>query len=351
MPAPSSLAPRPLSLWRHALTALMRGFYFRRVRVLGEPIPTHGARLFLVSHRNGAIDGYMALAACADMQFMLSAQLLRHPFLRLMFTGIPVVRAKDAQRYGMKRSAFGDPLDSACAWLRAGGALGIFPEGYSEWGPHPLPYQAGGARIARRLLEEGVAFQVIPLGLFYRAPDRFRSDVEVLAGPPVVLPAQAGNEHRRFWEKRIGAALGAALDAVSVDCPDRETFEQVERLAAAEVDAAATDDASASYAQAFLRWQTASSRPPVPPLVPLKKPALWAYPCIAVFYLCCAPILGAGAFMGKKADARNTVSFFRFIGGLAAALLWLPALLALFCFFPGQMLVLAALSGVGWRQC
>jgi 1-acyl-sn-glycerol-3-phosphate acyltransferase len=331
------------------LIALMRGFYFRRIRA-PAPIPATGARLFLISHRNGAIDGYMALAAAPDMQFMLSAQLLRHPFLRLMFTGIPVVRARDVQRHGMKRSAFADPVETACAVLRAGGALGIFPEGYSEWGPHPLPYQAGGARIVRRLLEEGAALQVIPLGLFYRAPDRFRSDVEVLAGPPVVLPAKAVDEHRRHWEKRIDAALGAALDAVSVNCPDQETFEQVERLAAAEVDAVGSD---ASYALAFRRWQAAENRPlpsSIPPALP-GKPAPWAYPFIAVFYLFCAPILGAGAFMGKKADAKNTISFFRFIGGLAAALLWLPALLALFCFFPWQTLILAALAYVGWKQC
>jgi hypothetical protein len=354
---PPALTPRPLAWWRRGLIGLMRGFYFRRVRVLGmdADAPSAGGRLFLISHRNGAIDGYTALVACPAMQFMLSAQLLRHVFLRLMFTGLPVVRERDRARYGMKRSAFDNPIDAACAWLRAGGALGIFPEGYSEWGPHPLPYQAGGARIVRRLLEEGVAVRVIPLGLFYREPAQFRSGVEVLAGAPVVLPAREEGEHRRVWEKRIDRALGAALDAVSVNCPDMETFEQVERLAAAEIEqeTGGQEMASPSYALAFKRWEEKARL--APGTLPAscarqRKPARWRWPFIGVFYVLLAPVLLAGAYLGGKADGKNTVSFFRFIGGLAAALIWLPVLLALFFCFPVYLSVAALLAYMGWRM-
>jgi 1-acyl-sn-glycerol-3-phosphate acyltransferase len=111
----------------------MRGFYFRRVSLAGAMPPREAGkpRLLLISHRNGAIDAYVALAACPEAQFTLSAQLLWHCLLRLMFSGIPIVREKDRQRYGMARGDFADPFDAACGHLKVGGTLAFFPEGSS----------------------------------------------------------------------------------------------------------------------------------------------------------------------------------------------------------------------------
>ncbi|MDR1423462.1 MAG: hypothetical protein LBI92_02480 [Azoarcus sp.] len=345
-----------LPLWRRFLIAAMRGFYFR-VRVVGEmqmvgEMPAgEGACLALISHRNGAIDGYLALAACPRLQFMLSAQLTRNRLLRLMFSGIPVVRAKDRRRYAMRRSDFADPLEACCGHLRTGGALAFFPEGSSEWGPRPQPYQAGCARIVRKMLEEGVRLRVVPIGLFYRQPDGFRSDVDVLPGPPVELPPRAPDEHPRHWERRLLAAMGAALDAVSVNCPDEETFARVERLAAAQADGRLPGREAASYARAFLSWQECARHgelPDAPAPEQSCRCVFWLYPFIAAFCLLFAPILLVGAHLGKKADGRNTVSFFRIIGGLAVALFWLPMLLALLFLFPLPMGIGLAMAWAGW---
>ncbi|MDR0674085.1 MAG: hypothetical protein LBF93_10645 [Zoogloeaceae bacterium] len=352
-----------LPWWRRGLIALMRGFYFRRIALAGA-LPPHEPekpRFLLISHRNGAIDGYIALVAYPEAQFALSAQLLRHPLLRLMFTGIPIVREKDRQRHGMARRDFADPFDAACAYLKAGGTLAFFPEGSSEWGHRPQHYQAGCARIVRRLLEDGVTPQVIPLGLFYRHPDRFRSEVEIMPGKPVDLLPRLPDEHPRHWEKRLLAAMAMALDAVSVDCPDAQGFARVERLAAAAADGHAeclppttpgTDAPPPSYARAFLYWQEAARHAPLPdaPARPKRRAAWWAKPCIAVFCLLCAPVLLAGKWAGYKADARNTVSFFRFLGGLAATLVWLPILFILLILFPLPVGAATLLAWVGWQQ-
>jgi hypothetical protein len=68
------------------------------------------------------------------------------------------------------------------------------------------------------LLEDGVTPQVVPL--FYRQPDGFRSEVDIMPGKPADLPPRLPDAHPRRWEKR----LLAALDAVSVDCPDARSF-------------------------------------------------------------------------------------------------------------------------------
>jgi 1-acyl-sn-glycerol-3-phosphate acyltransferase len=361
-----AVRPQSLSrpLWRRGLIALMRGFYFRRVSLAGAMPPREAGkpRFLLVSHRNGAIDGYVALVACPEAQFTLSAQLLRHRLLRLMFDGIPIVREKDRQRYGMARGDFADPFDAACKHLKAGGTLAFFPEGSSTWGYRPQAYQAGGVRVVRRLLEDGVTPQVVPLGLFYRQPDGFRSEAELMPGEPVELPPRLPDEHPRHWEKRLLAALGASLDAVSVNCPDAESFARVERLAAAgqagfspPAPETETGAPPPSYARAFLYWQKAARLSTLPDAatlqaIPERRAAGWAVPCIAVFCLLLAPVLLVGKWAGQKADDRNTVSFFRFLGGLAAALLWLPVLLVLFVLFPLPMSVASVLAWIGWRQ-
>ena len=334
---------RPLRWWIPLLAWLLRGFYFGRIRIFGahrQPVPRRGGRLIVSSHRNGAIDGYTVLRVFPGAQGLVSIQLLRHPLLRWMFDGIAVVRDKDRERYAKRRAAFAHPVDAGCAQLRAGGDLVIFPEGSSEWGWQPLPYQRGAARIARTLLDEGVSLEVLPLGLHYQAPDRFRSRVEALVGVPVNLPARDADESDRDWERRIHQAIATALDAVSVNCPTPEVFATTEAWAT--VRAAAGE----SYALAFIGAQQRPQAPPPPPL--RTRPWPWDWLVVAAFMLLAAPVLLAGRVAGGKADARNTVSFFRIVGGLLVAMVWLPCLLLMTWFWPWPLLVLWPLAALGW---
>ncbi|MDR0274246.1 MAG: hypothetical protein LBI48_02685 [Burkholderiaceae bacterium] len=336
--------PRRFSLsacWFNLLAWLLCKVYFSSVRIVGAPLRRRTHQLIVCSHRNGAIDGCCVKLAFPRALFPLSVQLLRNALLRLMFTGIPVVRPKDRERYGESVAGHGSVIRAACAHLRAGGALAMFPEGSSEWGPRPLPYHSGTARIVRILLDEGVPLEVTPLGLFYHAPDRFRSGVEILLGEPVALPARQGADPRE-WERQIHAALSQALDTVSVNCPDVASFERVERLARADA------RRGQSYALAFKHWerQAAQGLPSDAP-APRGTP-LWRWLCGLPGMALLAPVLLIGFLAGRKADARNTVTFFRIVGGFAAALLWLPALAVLFGFFPLPMLCWSALAAAGW---
>lgn len=343
-PVPMPAGGRPLRWWIPLLASLLRGLYFGRIRIVGahrQPVPRRGGRLIVSSHRNGAIDGYTVLRAFPGVQGLVSIQLLQHPLLRWMFDGIAVVRDKDHERYGIRRAAFASPVDAGCAQLRAGGDLVVFPEGSSEWGWRPLPYQRGAARIARTLLDEDVSLEVVPLGLHYQAPDRFRSHVEALVGAPVALPARDCDETDRDWERRIHQAIATALDAVSVNCPDAASF------AAAETRAAAQAAAGASYALAFI---DAQQHPQARGLQPRRRSRAWPWDwlVVAAFMLLAAPVLLAGWFAGGKADARNTVSFFRIVAGLGVATVWLPCLLLATWFWPLPLLVLWQLAAIGW---
>lgn len=344
---PMPAGGRPLRWWIPLLARLLRGFYFGRVRIVGarrRPAPRRGGRLIVSSHRNGAIDGYTVLRAFPGVQGLVSIQLLRHPLLRWLFDGIAVVREKDHRHYGIRRAAFAHPVDAGCAQLRAGGDLVVFPEGSSEWGWRPLPYQRGAARIARTLLAEGVQLELVPVGLYYQAPDRFRSRVEVLVGAPLELPMRAASESERDWELRLHQAIAMALDAVSVDCPDPAGFAAVEAWATTK--AAAGESYALAFIDAQQCLQAQRSLPTLPP--PRVRAWPWDWVVVAAFMLLSAPVLLSGRFAGSKADARNTVSFFRIVGGLAVAVVWLPCLLLATVRWPLPLLALWVPAALGW---
>jgi 1-acyl-sn-glycerol-3-phosphate acyltransferase len=168
-------AGKPMARWYCALSAVLRVLYFGRVPVTGRAPRDRRARIVVASHRNGAIDGYQVMRAFPRVQALVSVQLLRSVILRVLFTGIPVVRRTDVERYGLDPASVADPVEAGCAHLRAGGELLVFPEGTSAWGHSPQRYHRGAAHMAARLTEEGVEVEVVPVGLFYSAPDRFRS--------------------------------------------------------------------------------------------------------------------------------------------------------------------------------
>lgn len=340
----------PLPLWYRLLAWLLRGVYFGRVDVQGAVTAVGGGypRLIVSSHRNGAIDGYTVLRAFPHAQFLVSVQLLRSRLLRMMFAGIPVVRGKDIERYGIRRAAFADPVEAGCAHLRASGDLVIFPEGSSEWGWRPLPYQRGAARIACQLAGEGVPVEIVPIGLFYAQPDAFRSHVEIMRGPAVTLPRRGDGEPLRQWEQRVQQVIANALDAVSVCCRDAAHF------AAAESSARHALAAGGSYAEAFLAAQRITEL--ATPTPAQEKPSgivhqrhwLWDAPLLAALILSAWPVALAAGLAGTKAEGRNTVTFFRMVGGFAAAIAWLPPLVALTIWQPLPMSVLLALGALGW---
>ena len=384
------------------LGGLLRTLYYRRVHIIGTPCcdrPT----LYLLSHRNGAIDGIVYQKALGDTPSLISIQLLRGP-LRLLFDGIPVVRDKDRARYRIKADAVAAPVAAAIAQLRAGGSLALYPEGTSAWEPHPLPYHSGMAVIAAKLLAAGVDFVVQPAAAYYSKPDGFRSRVSLIFGAPFVPQGES--------VAALQKELAAALDAVSVNCADAAQFNQIQRTA---WQAAQRGE---DYGVAFIKAQTVAnigcasahrtlpterpphelpvtppqpcpveggsapvaesptiakppadlSPPPVgegqgggskPPAPATPQTATFTYPTSAQAYvnrfaplalaLTCPLIVAAACLAGRTADGRNNASFFRILGGLAGALLQIPLWFAALYTAPTAGLLWLAAAVLAWR--
>ena len=377
------------------LGGLLRTLYYRRVDILGTPCRDRPT-LYLLSHRNGAIDGIVYQKALGDTPSLISVQLLRGP-LRLLFDGIPVVRGKDRARYGIPADAVAAPVAAAIAQLRAGGSLALYPEGTSDWGYRPLPYHSGMAVIVAQLRAAGADFVVQPAAAYYSKPDGFRSRVSLNMGAPFTPQGESVAE--------LQNELAAALDAVSVNCADAAHFNQVQHAA---WQAAQQGE---DYGVAFLRAQranhpanigcasahrplttelpphappiTAASATDIPPdrgegggceavvakttptlghvcnlnFPPLRSGGGTGRECenrvatafktkckqaLATLALCLTcPLIVVGARLAARAaDGRNNTSFFRILGGMAGALLQIPLWLA--------ALYLAPLAGGLW---
>lgn len=305
------------------------------VSALDDGTPT----ILLASHRNGAADGWVISQLMPQAQFLTAVQLLRSRFLRLLFTGIPVVRDKDRQRYGFTRAQAGNPLLHAIAHVRQGGSLVIFPEGTSEWSTAPQPYQAGAVKIVQRLLLEGYTPRIIAVGSFYQAPEVFGSHVELMVSDPVSLPAR-GNRSLEGWEAEISRSLTSTLDRVSVNCPDKKTFFRAQRYA---LQSQLHGD---SFAQAFKRGERGDVALPAEQTV---KTGIWHYAMQIPFLLTLLPVLLCAWLAGRQADGRNTIAFFRLAAGFAMGLLWLPYLAFTGIAYPGLCLLYLA-AFLGWRQ-
>ena len=327
----------PAAWYRLLYQAVVR-IYYRRIRAVGRQDRPGEATLYVGLHRNGAVDGMVYKALVPRAEFMISEQLIRSAFGRLFFTGIPVAREKDVANgeNDDRRKSNTDSLALCVEELKAGGALFILPEGTSDLGPRHLPFKPGVAHILARPLAAGVRVRVVPVGIFYQRPEAFRSDVTVVFGPDVDMPA--GEARPRDLMQRITAAL----EAVGVNTETAEELHRVEVMAslAAEkpgerfhqrLKALESAEMPQPVASAWRRVieSDLSTNLEVPVVSQRGAPwsALWLLiqlPFVIAGFIVNLPVvLGAWAAGRRFADARNTITLWRILIGMPLALVWL----------------------------
>jgi glycerol-3-phosphate O-acyltransferase/dihydroxyacetone phosphate acyltransferase len=126
--------------------------------------------------------------------------------------------------------------DAVFRSLSEGGCIGIFPEGGSHDRPSMLPLKAGVAIIAVGALvrDPDINLTILPCGLSYFNPHKFRSRAVVEFGDPVkVSPDQvaAFKQGKEAKREAVGALLQTiqdALGAVTQQAPDYETLALVQ---------------------------------------------------------------------------------------------------------------------------
>ncbi|KAI9595875.1 hypothetical protein BDF19DRAFT_440379 [Syncephalis fuscata] len=116
--------------------------------------------------------------------------------------------------------------------LTGGGCIGIFPEGGSHDRAEMLPLKAGVTIMALGAMAAypGLDVKIVPVGLNYFHPDRFRSRAVVEFGnvitvdPSLVERFKEGGERKREACARLLDTIYTSLKTVTVNCPDYETL-------------------------------------------------------------------------------------------------------------------------------
>lgn len=200
---------------RWLITVVLRVFFRHRAVVGNESLPDDGAVLFLGNHPNSLIDPMLIIASCGrKVHFAAKATLFRiapfRPVLRAL-GAVPIHRRVDTGTSTVDNRAAFDAMQSV---LAEGGAIGMFPEGLSHDDSQLASLRTGAARLALAALASGRVqrLTIVPCGLTFTNPKRFRSSVLVQYGDPIVLTAP-----------EAVAAASAAPTLASAAAPAAET--------------------------------------------------------------------------------------------------------------------------------
>ena len=213
------------------LLGLCLRVFFRRIEVVGlENIAAEGDRalIFAGNHPNSLIDPALILATSGRIvHFAAKDVLFKNPALRLVMRilgAVPVARRSDHSGGDVDNQAAFQQLSLV---LAGGRAMGIFPEGLSHDQAHIARLKTGAARIALDVAHRhDQPLDIVPCGLTYLNPKRFRSSVLLQYGTPITVgtaDADAFAADERATVNELTARIDAGLKELTVNGTDWET--------------------------------------------------------------------------------------------------------------------------------
>ena len=200
--------------------------FFRRIDVVGSHnVPAEGPVIFAGNHPNALMDGWLLTAKCGrwPLHFMANAKLWKYRLLGKLLDASGAVPVYPREEHG-------DEADNSHAFdklyevIEQGDCMGVFPEGVSHTQSQLLQLKTGTARIALAVAARGkVAPRIIPCGLNYIHRHRFRSQVLLEFGDPIVVDDTWVAEYRNDAEgtvRKLTDLLAEAIKAVTLNAPD-----------------------------------------------------------------------------------------------------------------------------------
>ncbi len=202
-----------------ALLRLAMRVFFRQIEVVGlEHVPARGAVIFAGNHPNSLIDPILIITTCGRVvHFAAKDTLFSTRIMRALLRGLGAVPLARRSDHG------GGPVDNDAAFsamfetLGEGRTIGIFPEGLSHDASQLAKLKTGAARLALGARARGTEVVIVPCGLTFISPRRFRSRALVQYGPPIVV-GDAAQDPRDLTDE-----IERALRGLTVNASDWET--------------------------------------------------------------------------------------------------------------------------------
>jgi len=213
-----------------SLIRIITSTFFRRIDVVGiENVPEDGAVIFAGNHPNALMDGWLLTAKCGrwPLHFVANAKLWKYRML------VPILNATGAVPV-YRREEHGGEVNNEKAFetlykvIETGNCMGIFPEGVSHAESKMFKLKTGAARIALTVAARGkTGVMIIPCGLNYIHRHRFRSQVLIEFGQPIVIDdywVAQFREDNQGAARKLTDHLAGALTGVTLNAPDWRTL-------------------------------------------------------------------------------------------------------------------------------
>ncbi|MGN6103573.1 MAG: lysophospholipid acyltransferase family protein, partial [Kofleriaceae bacterium] len=213
--------------------------FFRQVEVVGlEHVPADGPVLFAGNHPNSLIDPILILTTCGRVvHFAAKDTLFRGRLMRGLLRGlgaVPVARKVDQDAARDPGKLNDAAFEHMFGVLAEGGAIGIFPEGLSHDESQLARLKTGAARLALGgAARSPRAIAIVPCGLTFIHPKRFRSRVLVQYGPPIeieVAPSDQTPATTAAAVTTLTAEIDAALRRLTINAPDWDTVRALDTV-------------------------------------------------------------------------------------------------------------------------
>ena len=204
--------------------------FFRRIDVVGaENIPAEGPVIFAGNHPNALMDGWLLAARCGrwPLHFMANAKLWKYRGLGSLLDASGAVPVYPRAEHGPDADNT-RAFDKLYEVIESGNCMGVFPEGVSHTESQLIALKTGTARIALAVADRGKRYAtIVPCGLNYIHRHRFRSQVLLEFGEPIVVDEQWAQKYRDDAEatvRELTAALAESLKSVTLNAPDWNTL-------------------------------------------------------------------------------------------------------------------------------
>jgi 1-acyl-sn-glycerol-3-phosphate acyltransferase len=166
--------------------------FYKKIRIIdSENLSVKGPKIIIANHPNTLMDAWVVgFVSKQPIYFMAKASLFDSSFriwLLKKMNMIPVNRAGEGKVKGVDNNQV---FEECYKLLEANKTIVIFPEGSSFNERILRKLKTGTARIAldAEVRNEGkLGVNIIPMGINYSHPDRFRSSILVAVGSPITL--------------------------------------------------------------------------------------------------------------------------------------------------------------------
>lgn len=215
---------------------LVTRVFFRRVEVVGlEHVPDEGDGpvIFAGNHPNSLIDPVLIVTRSRRIvHFAAKDTLFTNAIMRRLLRtmgAVPIARKADHGEGARMEAANEAAFSALFQVLVEGRAVGIFPEGLSHDAAHLAKLKTGAARIALGVTQQHaeLKLRIVPCGLTFIHPKRFRSRVLLQFGPPIEIDAarrKAFADDAQAAARALTSDIETALRALTVNAEDWTTL-------------------------------------------------------------------------------------------------------------------------------